>query len=79
MLFTDDIGLQNPAIRAAACRGLEWAGIHLDEQANRNTPPERMSDIGQAGTPVRVLVTPTDEERVIADETLRLLTEGRHD
>jgi acetate kinase len=78
LLFTDDIGLQNPAIRAMACQGLEWAGVRLDEQANLNAPLDRMSDIGQGDTPVRVLVTPTDEERVIADETLRLLTEAKN-
>jgi acetate kinase len=78
LLFTDDIGLQNPAVRAAACLGLEWAGIDLDESKNEAAPLDRISDISRPGSPVCILVTPTDEERVIADETLRLLTEVQH-
>lgn len=73
LLFTDDIGLQNPYIRALACDGLEWAGINMDEVANQNAPLDRMSDIRAKGTGVHILVTPTDEELVIARETLALL------
>ncbi len=76
LLFTDDIGLQNPHIRAMACSGLEWAGVHLDETANLNVPLDRTSDIRAAGSPVHILVTPTDEEQVIARETLNLLQEA---
>jgi acetate kinase len=76
LLFTDDIGLQNPTVRALACKGLEWAGVALDSKVNNTAPLDRMSDVSQAGSSVRILVTPTDEERVIADETLRLLTEA---
>jgi acetate kinase len=78
LLFTDDIGLQNPRIRAAACRGLEWAGVHLDEAANLNAPLDRMSDIRAAGSRVHILVTPTDEEQVIARETLALMQEDSY-
>lgn len=75
LLFTDDIGLQNPHIRALACDGLAWAGVKLDEVANQNAPLDRMSDISAVGSAVRILVTPTDEELVIAQETLRLMQE----
>jgi acetate kinase len=79
LLFTDDIGLQNPTVRAMACAGLGWAGIELDDGANISAPLDRMSDVSRAGSAVRILVTPTDEEQVIASETLRLLEGGRHD
>lgn len=78
LLFTDDIGLQNPPIRALACRGLEWAGVNLDEAVNRNAPLDRMSDVCAADSKVHILVTPTDEEQVIALETARLLQEVTH-
>jgi acetate kinase len=78
LLFTDDIGLQNPHIRALACDGLAWAGIKLDEVANQNAPLDRMSDISAVGSAVRILVTPTDEELVIAQETLRLMQEEEY-
>ena len=75
LLFTDDIGLQNPHIRTLACRGLEWAEVKLDESANANAPLNRMSDLRQKRSSVHILVTPTDEEQVIAAETARLLQE----
>ncbi|MEA5078113.1 MAG: acetate/propionate family kinase [Anaerolineaceae bacterium] len=75
LLFTDDIGLQNPHIRALACDGLGWAGVQLDEVANQNAPLDRMSNISSPGSDVRILVTPTDEELVIARETLDLIQE----
>lgn len=78
LLFTDDIGLQNPHIRALACNGLEWAGIKLDEVANQSAPLDGMSDISVRGSAVRILVTPTDEELVIAQETLRLMQEEEY-
>lgn len=78
LLFTDDIGLQNPVIRERTCHGLEWAGVQLDPQANQSAPLDRMSDIRQKQANVHILVTPTDEESVIASETARLL-EAAHD
>ena len=78
LLFTDDIGLQNPAVRTLACRGLEWAGVELDEVANETAPLDQISDVSRAGSPVRILALPTDEERVIAEETLRVLAEATY-
>jgi acetate kinase len=73
LLFTDDIGLQNSEIRERSCQGLEWAGVLLDSQANQSAPLDRMTDVSQKKTSVRILVTPTDEESIIASETARLL------
>jgi acetate kinase len=78
LIFTDDIGLQNPYIRALACDGLAWAGLNLDEVANQSAPLDRMSDISAKNSSIRVLVTPTDEELVIAQETLRLMQEEEY-
>lgn len=79
LLFTDDIGLQNPTVRAMTCDGLEWAGVELDSSANASAPLDQISDVSQTGSAVRILVTPTDEEQVIAEETLRLIEGGQHD
>jgi len=78
LIFTDDIGLQNPLIRQQACAGLAWAGVELDLSANAAAPLDRMSDISRTGSKVRILVTPTDEEQIIAAETVRLLQEELH-
>lgn len=78
LLFTDDIGLQNPLVREKACQGLGWAGVELDQAANWAAPLDRMIDVSRTGSPVHILVTPTDEELVIATETVRLLEEVHH-
>lgn len=78
LLFTDDIGLQNPVVRELACSGLKWAGIELDDAANKVASLDNVSDISRAGSAVRILVLPTDEEFVIAAETLRVLAEAAH-
>lgn len=75
LIFTDDIGVQNARVRAAACRGLEWAGIRLDEAANQSASAGQIAEIGALGSAARVLTVPTDEERVIAEEGERLFTE----
>lgn len=72
LVFTDDIGVQNPAVRELACRGLSWCGIELDGRANQDAPHDRIAEIGRRGNAVRVLSVPTDEELVIGEEGMRL-------
>ena len=52
-------------------RGLEFLGIAIDPDANaaRADGPRTISP---AGSPVAVLVVPTDEELEIAQQTARL-------
>ena len=56
------------------CAGLEPLGIAIDSQKNETTRQQE-GNISAADSRVQVLVIPTDEERVIADETYRLVTE----
>jgi len=60
LVFTAGVGENSPAIRAQVCDGMGWLGLSVDAAANAAGAPE----IGTG--PVRVLVIPTDEERVIA-------------
>jgi len=60
LVFTGGIGENSARVRAAVCDGMGWMGIGID--AARNDPSDR--DIGTGA--VRVLVIPTNEERVIA-------------
>jgi acetate kinase len=69
LVFTAGIGEHAAEIRERVCRRAEWLGIHLDPTANnaggaRITTPE---------SPVSAWVIPTDEERMIAIHTTRLL------
>lgn len=79
LIFTDDIGLQNPSVREKTCTGLEWAGIQIDPQANLCTPFNQITVISPAGVCPTVLVMPTDEELIIASEGESLLSEVQDD
>jgi acetate kinase len=71
--FTAGIGENSPAVRSKVCASLGYLGVELDENANREGKGERC--ISAPGSRVKVYVVPTDEERVIAEET-RKLAEG---
>jgi acetate kinase len=72
LVFTAGIGENAPEIRARVCRDAAWLGIEIDEAAN-------VSDAQLVSSPssaVSVRVVPTDEERMIALHTVRLLRGG---
>lgn len=74
VIFTGGIGQGSVEVRSLACQGLGYMGIHIDEQKNRDARGfEKVCDISTDNAPVRVLVVPADEERMIARETLRAL------
>ena len=70
VVFTGGIGENSSEIRARICEGLEWAGLKLDPYAN-----ERMIGLeGQISTDdstLHAFVIPTDEELLIARDTVR--------
>tara|TARA_A100000171_G_scaffold48170_1_gene55259 strand:+ start:154 stop:1335 length:1182 start_codon:yes stop_codon:yes gene_type:complete len=70
LVFTAGIGENCPEMRARVCRHLEWLGLKLDEQANQ----ENASNIAADASTISVLVVPTDEESVIANKTLQVLS-----
>ncbi len=76
LVFTAGVGENSADIRAAACEGLGFLGIDLDQAANAKARGVA-ADISAAGSRVKVLVVPTDEERVIADETVATVMRGR--
>jgi acetate kinase len=77
LLFTGGIGQGSAGVRSLACQGLKYMGIEIDEEKNRQVSGVgEVRDISLSGTPVRVLVVPTDEERMIARETIRTVSSG---
>jgi acetate kinase len=72
LVFTDDIGLHNWRLREETCRGMAWCGVELDEEKNRRATGEETSILNAAGSRVKVLAIPTEEELVICWEGLRL-------
>lgn len=69
LVFTAGIGERSAAIRAAICDGLGWLGIAVDAAANAADA----TVISRADAAVPVLIVPTDENRVIAEDTLSLV------
>jgi acetate kinase len=65
LIFTAGIGENDPKIRAAVCTRLAWLGLHLDPAANESP----QGAVSNATSPVAIWVIPTDEERMIAEQT----------
>lgn len=75
LIFTAGIGQGSSGVRATAVQGLGCMGITLDETRNRQARDgKEILRISTDDSPVTVLVVPTDEERMIARETLRALS-----
>lgn len=72
LVFTAGIGENSPLIRSMSCRGLEQLGIAIDKAKNQE-PRKDERDISTAGSEIRVLVIPTNEEKRIARETKRVI------
>jgi len=68
LIFSGDIGENEADIRSRICQGLEFLGIHLDKEKNR-APGKAPRFISTESSPAKVLVIPTNEEEMIAEET----------
>ena len=69
LVFTAGIGENAPEIRARISARLAWLGAILDPEANAASATVISAD----GSAVRLMVVPTDEELIIAQQTLALL------
>jgi len=69
-VFTAGIGENAPELRERIVRRMAWLGAELDPEANR----AGLSLISAPTSRVALYVVPTDEELMIADHTLRLIT-----
>ncbi|MFI5356149.1 MAG: acetate/propionate family kinase [Opitutales bacterium] len=76
LVFTAGIGENNPELRAAICANLAELGVSLDPA--RNTALRGAEgEISAAGSRVKILVIPANEELVVARETVRCIA-GRN-
>jgi len=78
LVFTAGIGENSPEIRAETLEGLEPLGFILDIGVNSELKEtERL--ISNRESRVRIFVIPTDEDRMIYKETVRLLSREEKD
>jgi acetate kinase len=75
VIFTGGIGENSPEVRKTSCEGLGFLGITIDDTANESKENEKT--ITTPGSPTRVLVVPTNEELVIARDTMRIVSESK--
>jgi acetate kinase len=71
LVFTGGVGENQVHIRKAVCEGLDFMGVEIDDAANNTRGQEAV--ISASGSKVKVAVIPTDEEFMIASDTLNLL------
>jgi len=70
IIFTAGIGENSDIVRAKVLRGLEFMGVYWDPALNKVRAQEAF--ISYPHSPVKVLVIPTNEEVMIARDTVRL-------
>ena len=75
IVFSAGIGENSPQVRRRVCQGLDWLGIELDATKNDALPAGEEGEVGTSGSRVRLFVIPTDEELMIARETVAVLAE----
>ena len=77
VVFTGGIGENSPEIRAQICEGMEWAGLKLDAAKNQETVA-REGKISTDDSTLLAYAIPTDEELLIARDTVRVILGEPH-
>ena len=72
VIFTGGIGERSPEVREKAIGGLEFMGIELDQERNQALT-DGEGEVSTDNSKVRVLVVPTNEEKTIARDVVRVL------
>ncbi|CAN7325017.1 acetate/propionate family kinase [Rhizobium ruizarguesonis] len=73
VVFTAGIGEHQPEIRTGVAHHLAWLGLSLSEPANKMNA----TVISARESEIVALVIPTDEEQVIADEAIEVISRHR--
>ncbi|MBQ7502369.1 acetate kinase [bacterium] len=70
VVFTGGIGENSPLIRGMVCSRLGCLGIDIDEDKNKGLPRGKGGEISKDGSKVKIYVLPTNEELMIARDTV---------
>lgn len=77
VVFTGGIGENSPEIRARICEGMEWASLKIDAAKNQQTVAcEGL--ISTDDSKLAAYAIPTDEELLIARDTVRVILGQPH-
>ena len=72
VMFSGGIGENSSSVRAMICRDMDWCGLHLDSSANEAVLG-RDGIISSDDSSLKIAVIHTDEEMIIARETVLLI------
>lgn len=70
IVWTAGVGENSPIVRSIVHREMDWLGVKLDLEKNEVTWRGAEGDITTPDSKVKVLVIPTNEELVIAQDTI---------
>ena len=73
IVFTGGIGENQADLRELSLSNMEYLGVEFDEEKNNNLPRGTVEEISKPNSRVKVFRIPTDEELVIARDTLNLI------
>ena len=73
IVFTAGVGENTPSVRTAICENMQYLGLEIDLEKNAEKNNGSIRDISGENSKVKVLIIPTNEELVIARETVELL------
>lgn len=73
VVFTGGVGENRNEIREAVCENMEFLGIKIDKEINSKIILGADGIISTADSKVKVVVLPTDEELMIAKDTLDIV------
>ncbi len=72
IIFTGGVGENNPQIRYNVCKDLGFIGVEIDKNANNCRGEEKIATTN--ASKVKVMVVPTNEELVIAEDTQTIVS-----
>jgi acetate kinase len=78
IVFAGGIGENSSAVRARICDGLSWLGVAIDGEKNASAVGGREGRIDASESRIQVWVIPTDEELLIARDTVRVVLGIEH-
>jgi acetate kinase len=73
IVFTAGCGEHTPELREAVTQNLEFMGVKVDKEKNYGAPRGEEYLISTDDSKVKVFIIPTDEELVIAQETVKTI------
>lgn len=73
IVFTAGVGENTPCMIEAICGDMDYIGLEVDKEKNNEPNNGQIRDVTGKNSKVKVLIIPTNEELVIARETVELL------